>query len=374
MKDIRIFYFHSLDLTFKSAQTIQVIKDYYHLSNLGIKVSVYGYYQNEEDYSFIKEFVAGSKLTINAKKDNPLNKATLKVLFFLDLLKEKSIKVIVTRHYKKLSLILKLNRLGFNLKIIHEMHEESFPYLFKKISKKYVKNLFLNRDIYSFIFTNYSQVSFFKKQFGILPTKFAILPNGVESQEFSDAKMDNNFVITYLGQFNKWKNIELLFQTLSILEEKYTLRIAGGKGDKKSDLYIRDLIDKYQIKSSRVNYMGFVDNKNVADLVLNKSNALLLPLGDNIQSKFLTSPMKLFEYMSTKIPVIAINYPSVSLISSDILFLSENNPNDLAQMITNVCNRRKSDFNFKLMNNLAEKYSYGNRSRKYFQEIISEIS
>ena len=374
MKDIRIFYFHSLDLTFKSAQTIQVIKDYYHLSNLGINVSVYGYYQNEEDYSFIKEYVAGSKLIINAKKYNKLNKARLKVLFFLDLLKEKSIKVVVTRHYKKLSFIIKLNRLGFKLKIIHEMHEESFPYLFKKISKKYVKNLFLNRDIFSFIFTNYAQVNFFKKQFGILPSKFAILPNGVELQEFSNAKMANNFVVTYLGQFNKWKNIELLFQALSILEEKYTLRIAGGKGDKKSDLYIRSLIDKYQIKSSRVIYMGFVDNKNVADLVLNKSNVLLLPLGDNIQSKFLTSPMKLFEYMSTKIPVIAINYPSISLISCDDIFLSENNPNDFAQMITNVCHRKKSDFNFERMNNFARKYSYANRSKKYFLEVINEIS
>jgi len=374
MNTKRIFYFHTLDLSFRSAQTIQVVKDYMHLSILGIDVSIYGTFKNKEDYLAISKYIAGSKLTINAKKHNQLNKVRLKILFFLDLLKEKSIKVIVTRHHKKLSFIQKLNRLGFNLKIIHEMHEESFPHLFNNISKKYVKNLLLNRNIFALIFTNYSQVDFFKKQFETLPSKFIVLPNGVDLKQFSNAKMDNNLVLTYLGQFNEWKNIELLFQTLSILEEKYTLRIAGGKGDKKSDSYIRSLIDKYQIKSSRVIYLGFVDNKNVADLVLNKSNALLLPLGDNIQSRFLTSPMKLFEYMATKIPVISINYPSVSMISCDHIFLSENNPNDFAKIITNVCNKRKSDFNFERMNNLAEKYSYDNRSKKYFLEVINEIS
>ena len=82
MKGISILYFHTLDLTFKSAQTIQVVKDYYHLSNLGINVSLYGSYKNEEDYSLIKEYVAGSSLRIISKRNSKVNRAKLKFKFF----------------------------------------------------------------------------------------------------------------------------------------------------------------------------------------------------------------------------------------------------------------------------------------------------
>ena len=59
------------------------------------------------------------------------------------------------------------------------------------------------------------------------------------------------------------------------------------------------IIEKYRLDSSRVIYLGYVDNKEIPNIAFNGSNLLLLPLGDNIQSMYLTSPMKLFEYMST---------------------------------------------------------------------------
>ncbi len=254
------------------------------------------------------------------------------------------------------------------------MHEESFPYLFKPhIKKRYIESLLLDKSISCLIFTNFSQKVFFKEEFGVLPIKSKVLPNGVEIEKFCNISMRKNFVLTYLGQFNHWKNIELIFKTLSLLDEKYTLKIAGGKGDRESDIFITNLIKKYHINPSRVNYLGFIDNDNVADKVLNDSNVLLVPLGDNIQSIFLTSPMKLFEYMATKVPILAVDYPSIRLITADKVFLSQNNAKNFAEQINVICNMRQKDFNFNLVNNVAQKYSYENRSKKFLNEVINEL-
>lgn len=370
MSSVKIFYFHTLDLTFKSAQTIQIIKDYKYLSKNGIEVSIYGTYKCDKDYLSINEYLNNSKVNLVARKHSSLNKVILKFLFLLNLLRSTSNKILITRHHKKLKTALKLKKFGLRVQIFHEMHEECFPYLFKKkISKKETQSLFFNHGIDLIIFTNYSQKEFFIKEFGSLPKSSSVLPNGVEIDKFCNICMESNFVLTYGGGFNDWKNLDIIFESLSVLDKKYTLKIAGGKGNSKSENYVKNLIDKYSIDPSRVNYLGFVDNHNFPYKVLSDSNVLLLPLGDNIQSRYLTSPMKLFEYMATQIPVLAIDMPSVSGIAEDSVFFSKLDSKDFADAIVDICNRKKSSFDFSRMNSVAEKYSYKNRSSKFLKEI-----
>ena len=93
------------------------------------------------------------------------------------------------------------------------MHEEAFPYLFKKkVSKKNIQSLFLNSNLDLIIYTNFSQKDFFKKEFANLPKLSIVLPNGVELERFRDVTMSQNFIITYGGGFNKWKNLDLVFE------------------------------------------------------------------------------------------------------------------------------------------------------------------
>jgi glycosyltransferase involved in cell wall biosynthesis len=254
------------------------------------------------------------------------------------------------------------------------MHEESLPHIFKKnVLKTDMKSLFFNKRLDLIIFTNYSQQVFFKKEFGDLPYSVIVLPNGVEIEKFKNVSMSSNYVITYSGGFNKWKNVDLLFEVLSILEEKYTLRIAGGKGDLQSELYIDFLINKFDIDPRRVDYLGFVNNKEIATKVLNKSNLLLIPLGDNVQSRYLTSPMKLFEYMATKIPILAVNFPSISLITDDTIYLSSVKAIEFANKVVEICEHNSHNFDSSSMNNIAKKYSYKNRSLNYYRIIENGI-
>jgi len=370
----KVYYYHPLDLTFKSAQTLQVIKDYCHLSKLGISVVVYGSYTNINDLLSIQQYIVNSNLKIISSKRSFFGKTTVKLAFFLDMLFSTGRKIIVTRHYRKLSKVLQLKKFMSDIKVLHEMHEESFPYLFKPhIRKNKIKSLLLNEFLDCIIFTNYSQEIFFEREFGQNPKKSKVLPNGVEFEKFRHATMSENFVLTYLGQFNQWKNVELIFEALSLLDDRYTLRVAGGKNDKTSQEYIFNLIKKYNINPDRVDYLGFVNNSNIVDQVLMNSHVLLLPLGDNIQSIHLTSPMKLFEYMSTKIPILAVDFPSVRLITSDKIFLSPNSGKFFSDQIRVICSTKKTDFNFRLMNDLVQKYSYKNRSNIFLKEVINEL-
>jgi glycosyltransferase involved in cell wall biosynthesis len=160
---------------------------------------------------------------------------------------------------------------------------------------------------------------------------------------------------------------------MKLLDDKYTLRIAGGK-NKDGKKIIQNLIKKYNINPKRVNYLGYIDNDHVVSAVLDNSNALLLPLGNNLQSKYFTSPMKLFEYMSTSIPVVAVKYPSItSIVRNDEVYLAENTPFDFSEKIRQAC-EKDNDEMIDNMNNLVKNYSYENRSHKLNNFIRSNKS
>jgi len=357
---LNIYYYHPLILTFKTSQTLQVVRDYFYLSKLGFNVLLYGRHPEQKEIDKIRSYLNGSNATIEFSL----------ILFFIRIFFDKN-PVVVTRHYRKLEKLLLFKKIfKRNLVIIHEMHEECLPYLFKKnISKEKINKLFKNLN--GMIFTNFSQVLLYKNEFSESPPPYCILPNGVEIEKFSNAKKGNKHILTYVGSFNKWKNVELIFAALSFLDKKYSLRIAGGNNIEETKLFINAMIRKYAIDSNRVDFRGYVNNKDLINQVISGSSVLLLPLGNNIQSKYLTSPMKLFEYMATNIAIVSINYPSVSLITEEGIFFSNNNPSDFASQILEA-DKHNSNTAIKNRRILAKKYSYEERSIK-LQSFISQI-
>lgn len=352
-----IFYYHTLKLSFKSAQTIQIIKDYAYLSKYGYKIHIYGKRENENDLKEIMDFLKNFPNVIIFES---------KTAFIKHFLFSNS-PIVITRHINKLKKILFLKKIK-SFKVIHEMHEESFPYLFKKnFSKNDFFSLINKVDL--ILFTNKSQLLFFKKEFNILPkTNYIILPNGVEVEKFKNIKKENNKILAYTGQFNKWKNVEIMFEALSILPKEFRLKIAGGQS-KKDKEYIRFLIKKYNV-SNRVFYYGYIPHSKIPEF-LNKTNILLVPLGNNIQSKYLTSPMKLIEYMATNIPIVTMNYPSIRELScSEYLYKSNNNPDDFAN---NILKAIKEGRDYIDRIRCVEKLSYKERSKKYANFIIKKM-
>ena len=369
---MNIYYYHSLDFTFTSAQTLQIVKDYAYISQRGYTVFLYGSYRDINTLKEIEDFLVDfPNMRLYAVEYDIFKSIKVGLCFFLDIVGDKKEKIVVTRHFKKLQTLLRLKFFLRNIIHIHEMHEESFVYRFKKLSKTLFLKILNNVDIV--LFTNPSQLLFFQKEFESSPDFFYMtLPNGVESLKFKNAMMQKNKVITYLGQLNSWKNPELLFETLTYLPQPYAIRIAGGKGDVKSQLYIDNLIEKYKLEG-RVKFLGFIKNEDVVSCVLDGSNILFLPLGNNIQSCYLTSPMKLFEYIATKIPVLTVECPSISsLVSKNEVFFTTNNAKVCAEKIMQITAFKNKEMVQKKIINMNQKslqYSYANRSRLFDENI-----
>ncbi|MDR3623690.1 MAG: glycosyltransferase family 4 protein [Chlamydiales bacterium] len=367
---MNIYYYCPFNFNFNAGATAQVIKDYKHLSKYGYNVFFYGTYDDEQSLKEIQEYIGNSPISLTIKhKSTRWNRNSVKFKFLWNIIKDRTKKIIISRNYNKIHEIFSLKLLlGKHITLL-EMHEDALPHLLPKhtfnktkLKNKYTK-LFCNLN--ALILTNYSQEPFLKQEFLKIPP-YKILPNGVEIEQFSQiTKPPYNecgpFIITYIGQFTAWKNVELLFQAMTHLDKRFILRIAGGKNDQKSTAQIQTWTYKYHLQD-QVDFKGFVAPKNLPKQVLEGSSALLLPLGDNIESRYFTSPMKLFEYMATSIPIVAVNYPSVNRITGEeSVFLSENTPQAFAKKIEEAI-ACQDEVRMKKTNQLAQKYSYKTRA------------
>lgn len=371
-----VFYYHPLSLNFTSAQTIQVVRDYLHLSRRGYDVHLYGYHDDPQALAEIGRHLAGSRVQLHAWRRNALTRPLSKLAFLRRLhhsLKGPGNTFLITRTHRKSTEALRLRKASPRLRVLQEFHEEAFAYLFKKNIDR-TAFFALVEDLDGIVFTTPAQRQFYEQEAGHRPARHAVLPNGVEIERFRQARHADNGVLTYLGQFNAWKNVELLFAALARLGPHFTLRIAGGKGDETSRRFIEDLRTKYGLPSERIDYRGFVHPEAVVEDVLDQSQILLLPLGDNLQSRYLTSPMKLFEYMATGIPVLAVDHPSTRLLASNgEIWLAGNDPQAFAGCIEEIVADATWKDRVERMNALAEGYSYENRSRR-FDEFLQGLA
>lgn len=116
----------------------------------------------------------------------------------------------------------------------------------------------------------------------------------------SDIKKSKN-EICYIGGISQIRGIKELVKALELLGD-VKLNLAGNFEDDKLEEEVRSLIGW-----EKVNYYGFVNRKKVYEIIA-KSNVgivILHPTLNYIDSL----PVKMFEYMSVGLPVIASNFP-----------------------------------------------------------------
>ena len=107
-----------------------------------------------------------------------------------------------------------------------------------------------------------------------------------------------------------------------------------------------------------------------------QADALLLPLGNNVQSRYFTSPMKLFEYAASGVPMIVARQPTtMSLVhdGEEALLASPDSPRELADAISRLI--RAPEEAVRLAARAQEwvrQYSYNERAQRY-QNFLDQI-
>ena len=162
-------------------------------------------------------------------------------------------------------------------------------------------------------------------EIGIPENKILIAPDAVDLEKFDiniskkEARKGLNLpldkkLILYAGSFYlyDWKGIDVLLESIKYFNEDYLFVLVGG--NKKE---IKKIQNKYQFK--HILLVGHQSHEKIP-YYLKASDVLVLPnkKGDKFSEEF-TSPLKLFEYMASKRPIVASGLPSIKEI------LNENN-------------------------------------------------
>gem|GEM_PF-162414 len=216
--------------------------------------------------------------------------------------------------------------------IFCEVHEakEKIP-AFDKFFRRVEGLIVINRYIQDILLKNYPFLNH---------DDIIVYPNGVDLKDFvlsldkysarralgipADEK-----VALYVGQLYNWKGLSILPKTIENLKTEIKIYIVGG--DKKQ--FEKNIEDKKF--SSRIIFKGLKPYGEIPLWLAAADVLLLLGTRENPYSFFSTSPMKLFEYMASKRPILAARTPAIeSIVSEGEVYFYE--PDDAGSLVEKV--------------------------------------
>lgn len=181
---------------------------------------------------------------------------------------------------------------------------------------------------------------------------------------------ENRRYVTYIGSFQSHKGIEVLIQALGHSTSKPLLLIIGGK-DQKEIATIQKLIHDFY-DSSKVTITGWI-NKADLEQYLKQTALGILPLQDTFFNRYLTSPLKLFDFYAYGIPVIASDLPTTRelvLENETGLFFQPGDQVTLAQKIdVLLSNPEILKYMSEKVYEVAKHYLWENRAKQIWDMI-----
>lgn len=176
---------------------------------------------------------------------------------------------------------------------------------------------------------------------GVDPTRIIVLPNAVDlkkvrydgSQADARARLvlpAEGVIIGYWGSMLGWKGVDVLLRAAARLPGM-VLAIAGGRPE--------------EVAAKRKEYPGdtivFLGHRPYTELgaFLAASDILVLPnVPGTALSERYTSPLKLFEYMAARRPIVASRLPAIeeAVSEREAFFFEAGSPEDLARTVERV--------------------------------------
>jgi glycosyltransferase involved in cell wall biosynthesis len=388
----RIIYLHRLEFT-GSGQTLQVLRDYDSLLRHGHEVHLFYRAPREMSGAELGDAVArhglspqtglqfhcvpegwSGKRRLYRAADTLIGTSDFPV-------------VLVTRtmDHARMALALRLRTHPHPVRVIIELHEGAFPHMVYRERGRRVRAWFSRRSerhvlsrVDGIIATVGSQITLLDE---IFPehTRATVLPNGVDLPAFTaepgaGKTADGHFHLRYAGQFLAWKNTDILIEALKYLPASVVLDLAGGKpGAEEQTRQAIGAVARRHGVEPRIRYAGFLSPKDVPAF-LTQADALLLPLGNNVQSRYFTSPMKLFEYAASGVPMVVARQPTTLSLVRDgeqALLVSPDSAQELADAVNRLMT--SPELAARLAARAREwvrQYSHEERARRYQDYLV----
>ncbi len=180
-------------------------------------------------------------------------------------------------------------------------------------------------------------------------------------------------IILYAGSLRKERGIDLIIKSSHELKNKeYYFIIIGGK--KKQINYWTNFMKKKNIRSNFY-FLGYKQN-SLIPLYLKSADILLAPYSTNCLTVKWMSPIKIFEYMASGVPIIASDVKRMKEICSkdECIFFKADNHIDLTRKIEYLIqneNLQKSIVKNSL--NEVKNHSYERRCKKILETFSPNL-
>ena len=265
-----------------------------------------------------------------------------------------------------------------NYKVIYESHAPIFDRkdhrlsIFQKLIKSVnFKKLVVISQVLKDLYLNQGYLS---------DSKIQVAHDGADVVENFDSKINllgskTNLKVGYVGHLYKGKCMEVILSLANKLDDDIEIHIIGGLEE---DVQFW----KNKFLNKNIYFYGFIPPRDVSDYInsldicLLPNQKIILAHGSNPSNTSLnissfTSPLKLFEYMSHKKPIIASDFPvirevlneknSILVKYNDIeLWLSSIKQLKNPQIRNTISNQILNDFN---------KFTWKNRALELLNDI-----
>ena len=357
----KILYVHNADFSKPCANRIQVLNMCKAFKNIGQNITLMSFNNNKN----IIKGIYHEDVIFNILSLKPfINYYFRSLLLFLKFLSIKyNYNYIYTRDLIFAFLVSKFFK---DKKVVYELHDLSnggkWNFLFKKTLKNLHGCIVISKGLNEELIKR-----------GFDSNKIHILHDGVDLDKFDiniskeNARVrlslpKDKTIISYIGSLQNWKGYETFLKSYDYLKNKENIiyLTVGGNNEQ-----IKVLKEKY--KSDNIIFVPFVENSRVP-LFLKASDILVIPNSSKYEiSVKYTSPLKLFEYMASKRPIIASDLPSIREVASEneVLFFKPDDEKNLALNVEKLI--QDKELQKKLINNAFEKvkkYTWEKRAKR----------
>jgi glycosyltransferase involved in cell wall biosynthesis len=164
----------------------------------------------------------------------------------------------------------------------------------------------------------------------------AIVPDGARLPDTPPPTPPSQPVVGYAGHLYAWKGVDLLLRALALVPGAQGL-IVGGHEEEPDLGRLRALASELGLQD-RVTFAGLAAPADVPER-LARARVLVLPNPPSAISTRFTSPLKLFEYMAARRPIVASDLPAIREVLTDgenAVLVAAGDPNALAGAIRRV--------------------------------------
>ncbi|MTI59141.1 MAG: glycosyltransferase family 4 protein [Firmicutes bacterium] len=288
----------------------------------------------------------------------------------------KDVDIIITRNTNFLPYLFLVKKLT-GAKVFFEAHHYNLDNYFreKKIykinKKKYLLQKIFLPKIDGIICLQYIQKELYERS--IPEQRYCLARTGLKSVHKDNQPWNNNY-IGYVGSLHKSKGVqELLYAFQYLKNTDLELLIVGGKKEKEIEK-MKELAFKLGI-SHKVIITGWV-NRSRLEKYLEQIKIGIVPAEDNFYNRYITSPVKIFDYSSYGIPTIGSDLPTIREIVTDKggLFYKKGDTTSLAKSIKTLNSSKELyDSYSKFIKKRAEELTWENRGKKlisFFEEVV----